>query len=170
MVTEKNRIGLGASWKMECFIPSAEWTIRWVEYIPENLVVTAGLSVVLDRTFKTIPVDVNWFVGLKGAGTPVAGDTMSSHPSWAEITPYSNATRPAFTPGAISGGQVDNAGSTANFTINAGTTVSGIFATTNNVKAGTTGTLYSSGDFTVPRVVVIDDVLSVTLTLRATAL
>lgn len=77
-----------------------------------------------------------------------AGDTMSSHGPWAELTAYSEATRQAFTPGAISAGAVDNSSSGARYTCNTnGTLMGGVFMTDSSTKAGTSGTLYSMAPF-----------------------
>jgi hypothetical protein len=142
--------------------------LAWVEEF-DNLVVTEGRNTLLDRTFKTVPANVNWFVGLKGSGTVAAGDTMASHAGWAELTPYSNATRPAYTPGVISGGSVNNDSSPASFTINATATINGAFLSSDSTKAGTAGLLYGAGDFSQARAVQANDVLNVKITLSVSA-
>jgi hypothetical protein len=133
-----------------------------------NIVVTTGLNKLLDATFKNGLTTPAWYVGLKGTGSMVAGDTMASHSGWAEITPYSDTNRPTYTPGSISGGAVDNSGSKAVFNINATSTVYGCFLVDNNTKGGTTGTLYGGGDFGASRAVVNGDTLNVTVTLTQT--
>ena len=135
-----------------------------------NIVVTVGLNKLLDATFKSGLTSPTWYVGLKGTGTMVAGDTMASHSGWSEIVPYSDSTRPAFTPGSISSGAVDNSASKAVFNINSSSTVYGCFLADNSTKSGTTGTLYGGGDFGASRSVVNGDTLNVTVTLtQATA-
>ena len=134
-----------------------------------NIVVTAGLNKLLDATFKNGLTTPAWYVGLKGTGSMVAGDTMSSHAGWSEIVPYSDANRPTYTPGSISGGAVDNSASKAVFNINASSTVYGCFLVDNNTKSGTTGTLYGGGDFVSSRAVVNGDTLNVTVTLTQTS-
>lgn len=96
-----------------------------------------------------------------------AADTMSSHSPWVESTAYSNATRPAFTPGSISGGSVDNSASQASFTINTNNTiVGGLFLADNNTVGGTSGTLYGMAPFSVSfRQLNNGDTLAVTATL-----
>src|SRR6185436_5209049 len=42
------------------------------------------------------------------AWEPKAADTMGSHADFSEVTPYSNANRPTWTPGTIASGSVDN--------------------------------------------------------------
>lgn len=106
-----------------------------------------------------------WYVGLKNAGTVLAGDTMQSQTNWAEIVPYSNSTRPAFTPGTISSGSVDNSAAKAVFNINATATVVGAFMANDATKSGTFGILYGAGDFSSSRSVANGDTLNVTVTL-----
>ena len=140
----------------------------WTEEF-DNLVVTTGLNKLLDATLKTGLTSPSWYVGLKGTGSVVAGDTMSSHSGWSEIVPYSDTNRPAFTPGTISGGSVDNSASKATFNINGTSTVYGAFLVDNNTKSGSTGTLYGAGDFASARGVQDGDTLNVTITASITA-
>lgn len=148
-----------------CFRPDG--SLRWRDGFG-NLVVTTGLNRLLDATIKTGFATPTWFVGLKGTGSVVAGDTMASHAGWSEITPYSNATRPAYTPGTISGGSVDNSASKAVFNVNASTTVYGCFLANDNTKGGTSGILYGAGDFSSSRAVESGDTLNVQATLTVT--
>jgi len=162
-------VKFGTHYKVECF--GADGLLKWVEEF-DNLVVTAGLNKYLDATLKTGLASPAWYVGLvdnAGWTAYAAGDTMGSHTGWAEGTPYSNATRPAFTPGTISGGSVDNSASKAVFNINATLTVRGAFMTDNNTKGGTTGTLLGEGDFAAARSVISGDTLNVTVTCTAAA-
>ncbi len=151
---------------VECF--DSMGRLKWVDGF-ENLVVTVGLNKYLDATLKTGLAAPAWYVGLKGTGTVVAGDTMSSHAGWAEITPYSNGTRPAFTPGVISGGSVDNSAAKAVFNINANTTVYGALMADDSTKGGATGTLLGAGDFGTARAVQSGDTLNVQVTCTITA-
>ncbi len=156
-----------AVWEFECY--GSDGRLKWKESF-SNLVVTEGLNTLLTRTFKTIPADVNWYVGLKATGTVVAGDIMSSHAGWTEIySEYSQANRPAFTPGTVSGGSVDNSGAKAVFSITGPVTVYGAFLTSNNTKNGTTGLLHGGGDFSSPRAVISGDTVNVQVTLTVTA-
>ncbi len=141
--------------------------LKWKDSF-KNIVVTTGLNILLDSTIKTGVTSPTWFVGLKGTGSMIGADTMASHSGWAEIVPYSDSTRVAFTPGSISAGAVDNSASKAVFNINTGSTVYGCFLTNNSTKSGTTGTLYGGGDFGSSRVVTNGDVLNVTVTLTQT--
>lgn len=90
---------------------------------------------------------------------------MNSHAGWAENTSYSNGTRPAYTPGAVAAGSVDNSASKAVFNINGTATIAGAFMSTNSTKGGTTGVLLGVGNFDVgDRSVVSGDTVSVTVT------
>ena len=122
---------------------------------------SAGAAMPTTNTAFSAPT---WFVGLKGTGTVVAGDTLQSHAGWAEINPYSNATRPAWTPGAVSGGSVDNSAAKAVFNINATSTVYGCFLANDSVVNGTFGILFGAGDFASSRSVANGDTLNVTVT------
>ena len=155
---------IAGRFRVECV--GADGKLKWVEEF-DNLVVNVGLDDALDKYFKGSAYTATHYVGLKGTGAAAAGDTMASHAGWAEITPYSDATRPAFTPGAVAAQSVDNSASKASFSINATATVFGAFLTTNNAKGGTTGTLYSAGDFAASRAVVSGDTLNVTYTATA---
>ena len=141
--------------------------LKWVEEF-DNLVVGEGLAKYLDATLKTGLASPAWYVGLKGTGTVVNGDTLASHAGWSEINPYSG-NRPAWTPGSITGTTtrtVDNSASKAVFSITAALTVYGAFMA--SVNTGTSGTLLGAGDFSASRAVEIGDTLSVTVTCTQT--
>ncbi len=127
---------------------------------------TAGGTVV-DNTVTWVEAS-QWYVGLKGAGAVVAADTMAAHAGWAELTPYSNATRIAYVPGAVTNGSCDNSASVAVFNINATATVAGAFLADLQTKAGTLGTLYGAGDFAASRSVATGDTMNVTITTSVT--
>lgn len=136
----------------------------------KNLVVNAGLAYMAGTALTSVAQITTWYIGLYGAGasnTPAAGDTMSSHAGWTEVTAYSNSTRVAatfVTATTANPSVVTNAASPATFNINGTTTVGGAFLTSGSAKGGTTGTLFSAADFSSPgdRSVVSGDVISVT--------
>ena len=72
-------IGLRNVWDVVCY--DSEGQEKWRE-VNRNLVVTAGLNDVLTQYFKGSSYTAAWYVGLKGAGSVAAGDTMSSHSGW----------------------------------------------------------------------------------------
>lgn len=98
-----------------------------------------------------------------------AADTMASHASFAESSSYSNATRPAWTPGTVSAGSVDNSASQAAFTINATDYIFGAFLTSNNTKGGSTGTLYGAGVNSNGVALAVTSGATVNVTVTATA-
>ena len=150
--------------------------LKW-EARSENLVVNVGLQDMNAKYFTGSSYTAAFYLGLYGAAAsnnPAAGDTMSSHAGWTEVTAYSQATRPACTfgtPTTANPSVATNSASPATFSINGTTTVGGAFLTTNNTKGGTTGTLFSAADFQSPgdRSVVSGDTLTVTYTFSLTA-
>lgn len=156
-------------WKITC--RRSDGTVKWEDVI-ENIVVNAGLNYLLDAGLSAGTAITSWHVGLLSATpTIAAGDTMSSHAGWTEVTAYDEATRVAWSDGGVSSQSVSNSGSPATFTINAnGTDVGGAFLTSNNTKGGTTGTLYAAGAFNAGNKSLDDnDTLDVTATFTAAA-
>jgi hypothetical protein len=143
----------------------------------KNLVVNAGLAYMAGTALTSVTQITSWYLGLYGpaaSNAPAAGNTMDSHSSWTEITPYSNATRVAatfVTATTANPSVVTNVASPAVFNINDTATVGGAFLTSGSAKSGTTGTLFSAADFGSPgdRSVVNGDTLSVTYTFSLAA-
>ena len=151
---------------VECFGPDGQ--LKWQDEF-SNLVTTAGLNQYLTATLVSGTVSPTWYVGLiTGPGTGntyVQADTSASHAGWTESAAYSNATRPAWTPGSVSGGSVDNSASKAVFNINATATIAGCFMINNSTISGSTGVLLGEGNFTGgDRLVQSGDTLNVTIT------
>ncbi len=163
---EDKHLGLALenTWEIVCF--DSDGKEKWRE-INDNIVVNVGLNDILDKYFKGSSYTAAWYVGIKGAGTAVAADTMASHSSWSELAGYSQAARPTLTLGSVASQSVDNSASKATFSINATATVAGAFIVTNNTKSGTSGTLYGVVDFGSSRSVISGDTLEVTVTLTA---
>lgn len=160
-------VGMSTHYQIDCY--DKDGNLKWTEEF-DNIVVTAGLNDLLDKTFKGSGYTAAWYVGLTD-GTPTfnAADTMASHAGWAEVTAYDEAARQDLTLGTVSSGSVSNTASKATFTISGTTTVGGAFVTSVSTKSGTTGVLYGGGAFAADRSVVDDDVISVTVTLSAAA-
>jgi hypothetical protein len=145
--------------------------LKW-EAQSKNLVVNVGLQYMAGTALTSVTQITTWYLGLYGSGatnTPAAGDTMSSHAGWTEVTTYSNANRVTATFATATTANpsvVTNSASPATFNINGTATVGGAFLTSSNTKGGTTGTLFSAADFGSPgdRSVVNSDTLSVTYT------
>lgn len=147
-------------YRVECV--GADGRVKWVEEF-SNLVTTAGKNDLMTKYFKGSTYTAAWYLGLKGAGSAAAGDTLASHAGWSEVSPYSG-NRPAITFGTASGGSLA-ASSAVSYSITGSATVAGAFIASANT--GTSGTLYSAGDFAASRSVVNGDTLNVTPTVSA---
>ena len=154
----------------------ANGNLKWEEAMP-NTVVNVGLQDMNTKYFTGSAYTAAWYLGLitgPGSGnTYAAGDTMSSHAGWTENTSYSQSTRPACTFGTASTANpsvISNTSSAATFSISGTATIAGAFLTSNNIKGGTTGTLFSAANFSSPgdRAVVSGDTLTVTYTFSLT--
>jgi hypothetical protein len=163
---ENNKFNLGLEniWEVVCY--DSNGAEKWREE-NENLITTEGLNDILTKYLKGSSYTATWFVGLAGAGTKAAADTMSSHSGWAVVAAYSEGVRQTLTLGTASAGSISNTASKAVFTITGSATVAGAFVTSNSTKSGTTGTLYGVVDFGDARAVISGDTLTVTVTLTA---
>ena len=169
-----DRASAGGVYRIEC--RDKDGNVKWSAE-SHNLVVNVGLQDMNAKYFTGTTYTAAWYIGLYGAGAsnnPAAGDTASSHGGWTEITPYSNATRPACTFNSASLANpsvISNTSSPAQFNINATSTVGGAFLISNNTKGGSTGILFSASDFQSPgdRNVASGDTLNVTYTFSLTA-
>jgi hypothetical protein len=159
---------------VECY--DRDGNLKWVAETP-NLVVNVGLQYMAGVALTSTAQITTWYLGVYGSGatnSPAAGDTMSSHIGWTEVTAYSEANRPTAVFAAATNASpsvVTNTSNKAVFTINGTTVVGGAFLTSNNTKGGTTGTLFSAADFSSPgdRSVVNGDILNVTYTFSLSA-
>lgn len=158
-------LGLGIGHRYRVVCRGADGQVKWVEEA-DNLVVTAGRNDILDKYYKGSTYTAAHYVGLKGAGSIAAGDTLASHAGWSEITDYSG-NRKALTMGTVASGSVDNSGSVASFAISGTATVAGAFVAT--VDTGTSGTLVGAADFGTSRSVIASDTLEVTVTASLTS-
>ena len=163
----------GGVFTVEC--RDADGNLKWAEDFP-NLVVNEGLQYINTEFFKGISYSATWYMGLvdgPGAGnTYAAGDTMATHAGWAENVSYAQTARPTMSFGSatLADPSVIATATPVVFTMNASETIAGAFVTTENTKSGTTGTLFSVGNFTVgDRGVVSGDTVNVTYTFSADA-
>lgn len=170
----EEKVKAGGVFKVLCY--DKDGNLKW-EAESHNLVVNVGLQDMNAKYFTGSSYTATWYLGLYGAAAsnnPAAGDTMSSHAGWTEVTAYSQATRPQCvfgTPTTANPSVATNSASPASYSINGTTTVGGAFLTSNNTKGGTTGTLFSAADFSSPgdRAVVSGDTITVTYTFSLTA-
>jgi len=163
---EDNNVDLRLKNTWEVVCKGSDGKEKWRE-LNDNLIVTVGLNDLLDKYFKGSGYTAAWYIGLKGTGTALAADTMSSHSSWAVDANYSESVRQTLTLGTPSAGSVSNSASKATFSINGTTTIYGAFLTSSNTKSGTAGTLYGVVDFGSSRAVISGDTLEITVTLTA---
>ena len=177
IISPQSTEGLKATGKflIECY--DKDGKLKWTDE-SKNLVVNVGLQYMAGTALDGSTARITtWYLGLYGAAasnTPAAGDTMSSHAGWTEVTDYSESNRPTATFVAATTANpsvVTNSASKAQFTMNNTVTVGGAFLTSNNTKGGTSGTLFSAKDFSSPgdRSVVSGDVVLVTYTFSLSA-
>lgn len=132
--------------------------IKWEAEAP-NLVTDAGAKLLLDTILAGSAFTATCYMGLKGSGTAVVGDTQASHAGWSEQglanAPAYTGSRKTVTFSAASG---TGAGSrtkastgtyTYAFTSGSNLTVDGVFLNINGSATvdNTTGTLFSVGTF-----------------------
>jgi hypothetical protein len=161
----KIKLEIAQNYQVECYDKTG--ALKWQDGF-KNIVVTVGRNHYLDATLKTGVTSPLWYVGLKNATAAVSADTMASK-VFTELVPYSNATRPAFTPGTVAAGSVDNSASKAVFNINGAATIGGAFLVNENTKSGTSGILLGAGNFGSARAVENGDTLNVTVTCSITS-
>lgn len=165
------RFMLGGTFKVECF--DSAGNLKWTQFA-KNGVTDVGITHLLNVYFRSTTPVTSWYIGLidnAGYTALAAGDTSASHSGWSEAagTNYSNSNRVGWSPGAPSGGAIVN-GSTSDFNMTPGSTltVKGLFLISDNTKAGTTGTLFSTAAFTGGNQAVNNgDTLKVTYTMSA---
>jgi len=154
----------------ECY--DKDGNLKWTD-IAKNLVVTEGLQYMagtsLDGATARITV---WYIGLvTGPGasnTYLPANTMSSHAGWAENVSYSQSVRQTaqFAAATLaSPSVVTNTANKAQFSMNPASPeiIAGAFLTSDDTKSGTTGKLFSVGNFSgSDRTVSSGDTLQVT--------
>ena len=164
-------VGAGGVYTVECV--GADGQIKWSDTF-HNLVMNAGLANMNGVYFASGTPSTTWYLGLvtgPGSGTTFAGtDTLATHAGWTENTDYAGS-RKAVTFGAATNANpsaITNGVAPSSFTINATATIAGAFLC--NVASGTSGVLFSAGDFSGgDKSVASGDTLNVTYTFSLTA-
>jgi len=164
------RVGAGGVFTVTCH--GADGQVKWSDSF-HNLVVNQGLQDMNSKYFKGSGYTAAWFLGLvtgPGSGTTfAAGDTLASHAGWTENTAYTTSggagIRAAVTFGTATTADpsvLNNSASPSVFTMTSNAqTIAGAFLA--SVSSGTSGILFSAGDFTGgDKVVDSGDSLSVT--------
>jgi len=121
-----------------------------------NLVVNQGLQDMNSKYFSASGYTAGWFLGLvqgPGSGTTfAAGDTLATHAGWTELVPGTAYTgnRKSVTFGTATNADpsvISNSAAPSSFAMLVnGTVVAGAFLA--SVATGTSGILFSAGDFT----------------------
>jgi hypothetical protein len=159
------RVAAGGVFTVEC--RDANGNLKWTDSF-HNLVVNEGLQDMNSKYFSGSGYSAAWFLGLvngPGSGTSFsANDTIATHGGWTENTNYTgNRKQVTFgSPSLADPSVINNSGSPAVFTMNANAqTIAGAFLC--SVSSGTSGILFSAGDFTGgDKLVDSGDTLSVT--------
>lgn len=139
-------------------------SIAWEERF-ENLITNAGKTDILQKYFKGVAYTAAWYMGFKSAlGGQVAGDTLAAHPGWAEVSPQ-GANRVALVFNAALANSIGTGQFDVAITLAGPTDVGGGFVAT--AQSGSTGTLYSVGDFSQVRPVSAGDTLQLSQTFGA---
>ena len=164
------RVGAGGVFTVTCH--NSDGQLKWSDSF-HNLVVNQGLQDMNSKYFKGAGYTAAWFLGLvtgPGSGTTfAAGDTLASHAGWTENTAYTTSggagVRAAVTFGTATTADpsvLNNSASPSVFTMTSNAqTIAGAFLA--SVSTGTSGILFSAGDFSGgDKVVDSGDSLSVT--------
>lgn len=160
---------VGASGVYTVVCHDAGGNLKWTDSF-HNLVVNQGLQDMNTKYFSGSAYTAAWFLGLvtgPGSGTTfAAADTLATHAGWTENTAYIG-TRKTATFGTATTADpsvIANTASPAVFTMNANSqTIAGAFLC--SVTSGTSGILFSAGDFTGgDKLVDSGDTLTVTYT------
>jgi hypothetical protein len=149
------RVGAGGVFTVTCH--GSDGQLKWSDSF-HNLVVNQGLQDMNSKYFKGSGYTAAWFLGLvtgPGSGTTfAAGDTLASHAGWTENTAYTTSggagVRAAVTFGTATTADpsiLNNSASPSVFTMTSNAqTIAGAFLS--SVSTGTSGILFSAGDFT----------------------
>ena len=180
---DNESVGIEGHYHVVC--RDAEGNLKWEESFP-NLVNAIGKELMLDTLLSgSSYTTVGPFLGLISGAAPTfaAADTMTSHSGWTEFINYTvggSAIRgtASFSAASSTGTTPTNvttkAASAITYTITgAGGTVGGCFLVTgsgaSSTQNNTSGTLYSAGAFTTPKVTTSGDTVSVTYSTTATS-
>ena len=164
-------VGAGGVYTVECVGPDGQ--VKWADSF-HNLVMNGGLANMNGAYFAGTAQTTTWYLGLvtgPGSGTTfAAGDTLASHAGWTENTSYTGS-RKAVTFGSATTANpsvITNSASPSSFTMNATATIAGAFLC--SASSGTSGILFSAGDFTGgDKSVASGDTLNVTYQFSLTA-
>lgn len=159
----EDALAIRGYYDVQCF--DADGNLRWEDTI-KNLVVTVGKNDLLDKYFAGSAYTAAWYMGLVNGGTTptyAAGDTLASHAGWTELAAGTAYTGNRITVGWSAASAGSKSSTSTTFPIIATNTVAG--ALLSSVNTGTSGILFSAGNFTGGnRSVVSGDSILVTYT------
>jgi hypothetical protein len=165
-------VGLEGVYVATCY--GADGVEKWSDTF-HNLVMNGRVANMNSVYFASGTQTTTWYLGLvtgPGSGTTfAAGDTLATHAGWTENTDYTPSGRKAVTFGAATTANpsvITNSASATTFSINGTAIIAGAFLA--SVSSGTSGVLFSAGDFTGgDKSVASGDTLNVTYTFSLTA-
>jgi hypothetical protein len=165
-------VGAGGVYTVTCV--GADGVEKWSDTF-HNLVVNQGLANMNGAYFAGTAQTTTWYLGLvtgPGSGTTfAAADTLATHAGWTENTDYTPSGRKAVTFGSATSANpsvISNSAAPTSFSMNGTATIAGAFLA--SVSSGTSGILFSAGDFTGgDKSVASGDTLNVTYTFSLTA-
>jgi hypothetical protein len=174
--TSGDMVGAGGVYTVTCV--SADGVEKWSDTF-HNLVMNGGLANMNTVYFGAGAQSTTWYLGLvTGPGSTTtysATDTLASHGAtgsggWTENTDYSG-NRKSVTFGSATTANpsvITNSAAPSSFLMTGTATIAGAFLC--NVATGTSGVLFSAGDFTAgDKSVAAGDTLNVTYTFSLTA-
>lgn len=141
-----------------------EWT--------RNLIVNEGLNYLVGASTGAVTAIGTWYVAIFSGDVVVQATWTAANfaTNSTEITAYSEANRPAWTPGAVASGARDSFAAKATFTSNAlGVIARGAALISTSAKSGTTGTLMGATRFTSDKPIDTGEILDVGYGLQITA-
>lgn len=164
-------VGAGGVYTVECV--GSDGQIKWADTF-HNLVMNGGLANMNGAYFAGTAQTTTWYLGLvtgPGSGTTFAAtDTLASHAGWTENTAYTG-NRKSVTFGSATTANpsvITNSASPSSFVMTGTATIAGAFLS--SVATGTSGILFSAGDFTGgDKSVASGDTLNVTYQFSLTA-
>jgi hypothetical protein len=174
--TAGDTVGAGGVYTVTCV--GADGVEKWSDTF-HNLVMNGGVANMNSVYFSASTQSTTWYLGLvtgPGSGTTFsAGDTLASHGAtgsggWTENTDYTG-NRKSVTFGSATTANpsvITNSASPSSFAMTGTATIAGAFLC--NVSSGTSGVLFSAGDFSGgDKSVASGDTLNVTYTFSLTA-
>lgn len=155
------------------FVPSARTMVQGMfrynkrgepEEMSHNLVVTQGLNYIVGAALAAVSPITSWYVAIFGGDVVVVNTWTAANftANATELTAYTSATRPAWTPGAVASGAVNSFAAKAEFVSNAdGVVVRGAALISASAKSSISGTLLGASRFTSDKALDTDEILDV---------